>query len=64
MQWKALFSTFGGLDPLESNIPTFDVDQSEPRLSHQFAFQIQVGVLGKNVFCTVVEQGLLLVLCL
>ena len=49
-QRKALLSSIGGVDPLELNIPTFDVDQSELCLSHQLVFQIQVWVLGKNVF--------------
>ena len=46
-----------GVDPSELNILTFDVDHSEPRLSHQLALQIQVGVLGKNVFHTIVNEG-------
>ena len=56
-QWKALLSSIGGVDPSESNILTFDVDQSEPHLSHQLVFRIQVRVLGKNVFRTIVDEG-------
>ena len=45
------------MDPSKSNILTFDVDESEPYLSHQLTLQIQVGVLVKNVFHTVVDEG-------
>lgn len=36
-QRKELLSSIGGTDPLESDILTFDVDQSDPCLSHQLS---------------------------
>ena len=56
-QWKCLIYSIGGVDPLESNILTIDVNKSEPRLSHKLGFQIQVRVLGKNVFRTIFDEG-------
>ena len=56
-QQKALLSIITGVEPLESNILAFDVDQCDPRLSNQLAFQIQVGVMGKNVFRTIIHEG-------
>jgi hypothetical protein len=56
-QWKSLLSSIGGIDPSESNIISFDTEQSESCLSHQLALQIIVGCLNKNIFCTVIDEG-------
>ena len=40
VQWKALLSVIGGLDPTDSNLITFETKHSAPRLLHQLAFQI------------------------
>lgn len=49
-KWKALLYSIGGLDPLDFNLLPFDVNQSECCLYHRLVFQVQVGVLGKNLF--------------
>lgn len=49
MQQKALLSVIEGLDPRESNLITFDIEHSAPRLSHQLSFQIQVMVIQKLI---------------
>jgi hypothetical protein len=56
-QWKSLLSTMGGIDPSESNIISFDTEQSESHLSHQLALQITVGCLNKNIFHMVIDEG-------
>lgn len=40
VQWKELLSVIRGLDPIESNLITFDIEHNTPSLSHQLAFQI------------------------
>jgi hypothetical protein len=54
---KALLSSIGGIDPSESNIISFDTEQSELCLSHQLALQIIVGCLNKNIFRMVIDEG-------
>jgi hypothetical protein len=49
-QQKSLLTTIGGTDPSDSNIIYFNVDQSEPHLSHQLLLQIIIHSLNKNVF--------------
>ena len=56
-QWKDLLSAIGRIDPSESNIISFDIEHSDPCLSHQLAFQITVGCLNKNIFHTVIDEG-------
>jgi hypothetical protein len=56
-QKKALLSSIGGINPLESNIISFDIEQSEPCLSHQLALQIMVGCINKNIFHMVIKEG-------
>ena len=39
-QRKALLSTLGAVDPSDSILITFDLDQAEPRIPSTIAFQI------------------------
>lgn len=58
MQRKALLLTIGGIDPSKSNIISFEMDHSEPRICHHLAFQIQVVGKGKNIFHMIIDEGI------
>jgi hypothetical protein len=45
------------VDPEASNMIMFNMDYFKPRLSHHLAFQIQAMVHGKNIHCTVLDEG-------
>jgi hypothetical protein len=47
----------GGIDPTDTNLIVFDLDDHIPRLPPQLAFQIQVVVSDKNIFQTVIDEG-------
>jgi len=49
MQRKALLYSIGGIDPMDSNFITFDLENHVPRLPHQLAFLIQVLIKGKTI---------------
>jgi hypothetical protein len=57
MQQKALLKAIGGIDPTDTNLIIFDLEDHIPRLPHQLAFQIQVIVENKNICRTVVDEG-------
>ena len=48
MHRKALLSTVGVVDPFDSKLITFDLDQGEPRISSTVAFQFFISI-GKLV---------------
>jgi hypothetical protein len=48
-QRKALLKAIGGLDPTDTNLIIFDLEDHIPRLPLQLAFQIQVVVSDKNI---------------
>ena len=48
-QHKALLSTIDSLDPMESSLITFDIEDNTPCLSHKLMFQIQVMVMDKLI---------------
>ena len=56
-QRKALLSAIGGIDPADSSLLTFDLENFTPRLPHQIALVIQVGINGLNVHRAVVDEG-------
>jgi hypothetical protein len=49
-QRKALLKAIGGIDPTDTNLIVFDLDDHIPRLPPQLVFQIQVVVSDKNIF--------------
>jgi hypothetical protein len=49
-QWKALLKAIGGIDPIDTNLIVFELDDHIPRLPLQLAFQIQVVVSDRNIF--------------
>jgi hypothetical protein len=57
MQWKALLKAIGGIDPTDTNLIIFDLEDHIPRLPPQLAFQIQVIVENKNICRTVIDEG-------
>jgi hypothetical protein len=56
-QRKALLKAIGGIDPTDTNLIVFDLDDHIPRLPPQLAFQIQVVVSDKNICRTVIDEG-------
>jgi hypothetical protein len=56
-QWKALLKAIGGIDPTDTNLIVFDLEDHIPRLPPQLAFQIQVVVSDKNIFQTIIDEG-------
>jgi hypothetical protein len=56
-QRKALLKSIGGIDPTDTNLIVFDLEDHIPRLPPQLAFQIQVVVFDKNIFRTVIDEG-------
>jgi hypothetical protein len=57
MQRKALLKAIGGIDPTDMNLITFDLEDHIPRLPPQLVFQIQFIVENKNIFRTVIDEG-------
>jgi hypothetical protein len=56
-QQKELFKDIGGIDPTDTNLIVFDLEDHIPRLPPQLVFQIQVVVSDKNIFRTVIDEG-------
>jgi hypothetical protein len=56
-QRKALLKAIGGIDPTDTNLIVFDLEDHIPRLPPQLAFQIQVVVSDKNICGTVINKG-------
>jgi hypothetical protein len=49
-QQKALLKSIGGIDPTNTNLIIFDLEEQILRLPPQLAFQIQFVVTNKNIF--------------
>jgi hypothetical protein len=58
-QWKALLKSIDGIDPMDTNLIIFDLEDHIPRLPPQLMFQIQVIVSEKNICRTVIDEGAL-----
>jgi hypothetical protein len=56
-QRKSLLSAIGAIDPSDSSLITFDLENHVPRLPHQIAFLIQVIIKGKTIHQTVIDEG-------
>jgi hypothetical protein len=56
-QWKELLKAIGGIDPTDTNLIIFDLEDHIPRLPPQSEFQIQVVVEKKNIYRTVIDEG-------
>ena len=58
-QRKKLLTALGAVDPDNTNLIHFNVENYKPRLPHKLAFQIITKVVGKKVFQTVLDEGAL-----
>jgi hypothetical protein len=58
-QQKALLKAIGGIDPTDTNLIIFDLEDHIPRIPPQLAFQIQVVVENKNICRTIIDKGAL-----
>jgi hypothetical protein len=56
-QRNALLNYIGGIDPTDTNLIIFDLEDHIPRLPPQLAFQIQFIVENKNICRTVIDEG-------
>jgi hypothetical protein len=56
-QWKALLKYIGGIDPTDTNLIVFELEDHIPRLPPHLAFQIQVVVSDKNICRTIIDEG-------
>jgi hypothetical protein len=56
-QRRALLKAIGGIDPTDTNLIVFDLEDHIPRLPPQLAFQIQVVVADKSICRTVIDEG-------
>jgi len=56
-QRKSLLSAIGGIDPADSELITFDLENHVPRLPHQIAFLIQVIINSKTIHRTIIDEG-------
>jgi len=56
-QQKSLLSSIGGIDPTDSNLICFDLENHVPCLHHQIAFLIQVIINEKTIHDTVIDEG-------
>jgi hypothetical protein len=57
IQRKALLKAIGGINPTNTNLIFFDLEDHIPRLPPQLAFQIQVIVSDKNICITIIDEG-------
>jgi hypothetical protein len=56
-QWKALLKAIDAIDPTDTNLIIFDLEDHIPRLPPQLAFRIQVVVSDKNICRTFIDEG-------
>ena len=56
-QCKNSLTALGALDPDNTNLIHFNVENYKPRLPHKLDFQIITKVVGKKVFRTVLDEG-------
>jgi hypothetical protein len=58
-QQKALLKSIGGIEPTNTNLIIFDLEDHIPRLPPQLAFQIQVIFFDKKICRIVIDEGTL-----
>lgn len=56
-QQKSLLSTIGSIDPTDSNLICFNLENHVPRLPHHISFLIQVIINEKTIHCTIIDEG-------
>jgi hypothetical protein len=57
IQRKALLKSIGGIDPTNTSLIIFDLEDHIQRLPPQLAFQIQVIIFDKNICRIVIDEG-------
>ena len=55
-QCKTLLSAIGAIDPNDSNLMAFDLDQSEPRMPSTLAFQVCVFVRNFVIHRCIIDE--------
>ena len=58
-QWKSLLSAIGGIDPDNSELITFDLENHVPHLHHHISFLIQDIINSKTIHHTIIDEGAL-----
>jgi hypothetical protein len=56
-QCRTLLATIDTFDPESSNKLTFNLDDHQPKLSHQLDFQIDVVVHNQQIHRTIQDEG-------
>jgi hypothetical protein len=56
-QRKSLLSTLGEVDPVDTQLITFDLDNREPRRSSLIVFQIPVKIWNITVHWCIIDEG-------
>ena len=56
-QGKNLLTALGALDPDNTNLIQFNVENYMSRIPHKLTFQIIKKLVGKKVFRTVLDEG-------
>jgi hypothetical protein len=56
-QRRMLLAAIGAFDSESSNHIMFNLDDHQPRLSHQLAFQIDVVVYNQQIHRTILDEG-------
>ena len=56
-QQKNFRTSLGAMDPENSNIITFKLDDFKMRLSHQLAFHIATKIARKTIHRTILDEG-------
>ena len=56
-QCKNLLTALGALDPDNTNLIHFNIENYKSRLPHKITFQIIAKVVGNKVFRTVLDEG-------
>jgi hypothetical protein len=56
-QWKSLLSAMGAVDPSDTRLITFDLDNCEPRLPAAVAIQIPVKIRNITVHLCIIDEG-------
>ena len=56
-QRKALLASLGSVDPSDSRLITFDLDQGEPRIPSTISFQIPVSIQNLVMHRCIINEG-------
>jgi hypothetical protein len=56
-QWKSLLSAMGAVDPADTRLITFNLDNCEPRLPAAVAIQIPVKIRNITVHRCIIDEG-------